>query len=108
MWTMTTPRTSRRAISCLGWALVAVLLTVATVAWAQQGPVDHPVDTTQQVALLLGLPAPLVWAAQNGGLPLVLAALAWWARGSVGKLGGIPVVVTIRPPTPPPPPPRGG
>lgn len=97
----------RLHVGCVGWAVVALLFATAAVAWGQQGPVTPPVDTTQQIALLLGIPAPIVWAAQNGGLPLVLAALAWWARGSVGKLGGIPVVVTIRPPTPPPPPPRG-
>lgn len=72
-------------LHCLSWSLVAALLGVAVVAYGQDPAAtasagDPIVDT-------------LVELVRGGGLPAVLAWLAWWARGALGA--GVPLVVQL-------------
>lgn len=78
-----------RHVACLRTAVLAALVgLVATqsMAWAQ--------DTPEAAAVVLdpGVLA-LIELVKGGGLPVVLAWVAWWLRGLMGA--GIPVTVQL-------------
>lgn len=78
-----------RHIACMRAALVALVAGYALttgLAWAQEPTtvVATASDPTMQLVVDL---------LKGGGLPGVLALVAWWARGQLGA--GIPVVVRL-------------
>lgn len=75
-----------RHARCLRSALVAALVGLAWTAYAQDPAPATAAAMDPTTGLLVGL-------LQGGGLPAVLAAVAWWARGAVAS--GIPVVVQL-------------
>lgn len=79
------------SLRCLVWVAAAALLGLAIQAHGQDPAVAVTADPV--VGALLEL-------LRGGGLPAVLALVAWWARGAVG--GGIPVApITITVQLPP-------
>lgn len=78
----------RHGLRCLSWSGVAAVLGFAIVAHGQD---------PAQAAASAGDPAvsTLIDLVSGGGLPAVLALLAWWARGALGA--GVPLVVQLHP-----------
>lgn len=73
-----------------GAAALAALVGVAAVAWGQEAA--EPVQAAATGDPVTDLVLRLV---SGGGLPAVLALVAWWARGQLGA--GVPVVLQLHP-----------
>ncbi len=73
-------------LHCLSWSIVAALLGFAAVAYGQDPGASVAGDPIMDT---------LVELVRGGGLPAVLAWLAWWARGALGA--GVPLVVQLHP-----------
>jgi hypothetical protein len=80
-----------RHLACLRWSIAAALVGVAAAAYSQTAADVSvaPVGSGDPLADLL------VRVVSGGGLPAVLALLAWWARGPLAH--GLPVTVQLHP-----------
>lgn len=78
-----------RHLSCVGWSIVGAVVGLAGVAWAQ--------EASPSVAVASGDPTSdvLIRLLSGGGLPAVLAVVAWVLRGQLGH--GVPIVVRLDP-----------
>lgn len=78
-----------RHLSCVRWSVVGAVIGLAGVAWAQ--------EASPSVAVASGDPTSdvLIRLLSGGGLPAVLAVLAWVLRGQLGQ--GVPIVVRLDP-----------
>ncbi len=76
--------------SCIAWSVSAFVFALAATAWAQAQAAPPATAPTEDPGL-----AVLIAVLRSGGLPAVLAVIAWLVRGWLANLEHLTITVRM-------------